>query len=50
MAQDFGWSMDDFWEEEALTPEEEAAEERSQRQMMHDEMIGEIYNSRFAFD
>jgi len=50
MAQDFGWSLDDFWEEEPLTPEEAAAEERSQRQMIHDEAIGEMYASRYAFD
>jgi hypothetical protein len=49
MAQDYGWSMDDF-SEEALTPEELAAEERSQRQMIRDEEIGEMYANQFAFD
>jgi hypothetical protein len=49
MAQDYGWSMDDFFEE-ALTPEELAAEERSQLQMIRDEQIGEMYSAQFAFD
>lgn len=49
MAQDYGWSMDDFFEE-ALTPEELEAEERSQLQMIRDEEIGEMYTSQFAFD
>jgi len=49
MAADYGWSMDDFFEE-APTPEELEAEERSQRQMIRDEEIGEMYNSQFAFD
>jgi hypothetical protein len=50
MAQDFGWSMDDFWEEEELTPEELEAERRSLAQQARDEMIGEMYNARFCFD
>ena len=45
MAQDFGWSMDDFWEEEELTPEELEAERRSLAQQARDEMIGEMYNA-----
>ena len=49
MAQDYGWSMDDF-SEEALTPEELAAEERSQLQMIRDEEIGEMYANQFAVD
>lgn len=49
MAQDYGWSMDDF-SEEVLTPEELAAEERSQLQMIRDEEIGEMYANQFAFD
>ena len=49
MAQDYGWSMHDF-SEEALTPEELAAEERSQRQMIRDEEIGEMYAAQWAFD
>lgn len=52
MAQDFGWSLDDdlLWEPEAPTAEELAAEERSQRQMILDSEIGEMYASRYAFD
>ena len=52
MAQDFGWSLDDdlLWEPEAPTAEELAAEERSQRQMIIDSEIGEMYASRYAFD
>jgi len=49
MAKDYGWSMDDF-SEEAPTPEELAAEERSQRQMIRDEEIGEMYAAQWAFD
>ncbi len=49
MAQDYGWSMDDFWED-APTPEELEAEERSQRQLIQDEAIGELYASSYAFD
>jgi hypothetical protein len=50
MAQDFGWSMDDFWEEEPLTPEEQLASDRAQARIAHEEMIGEIYASQWAFD
>lgn len=50
MAEDFGWSLDDFWEEEPLTPEEEAAERRSLEQQAREEMLGEMYNARFCFD
>ena len=49
MAADYGWSMDDFFEE-ALTPEEEEAERRSQRQMAEDAFIGEMYNAKYCFD
>jgi hypothetical protein len=48
MAADYGWSLDDF--DDALTPEELEAEERSQRQMIRDEEIGEMYANQFAFD
>ena len=49
MAQEYGWSMhDDFFEE--ATPEELEAEERSQRQMIRDEEIGEMYSAQYAFD
>jgi hypothetical protein len=50
MAQDLGWSLDDFWDEEPLTPEELEAERRSLAQQARDEMIGEMYNARFCFD
>ena len=50
MAEDFGWSLDDFWEEEPLTPEEEAAQRRSDERQAREEMIGEMYASQFAFD
>jgi hypothetical protein len=49
MAAEYGWSLDDF-SEEAPTPEELAAEERSQLQMIRDEEMGEMYASQFAFD
>ena len=40
----------DFFEEEELTPEEQAAQDRADRQQIRDEMIGEMYNARFSFD
>jgi hypothetical protein len=49
MAADYGWELDDF-SQEAPTPEELEAEERSQRQIIRDEEIGEMYASQFAFD
>jgi hypothetical protein len=48
MAADYGWSLDDF--DDAPTPEELEAEERSQRQMIRDEEIGEMYANQYAFD
>ena len=48
MAADYGWSLDDF--DDAPTPEELEAEERSQRQMIRDEEIGEMYAAQWAFD
>lgn len=50
MEDDYGWELDDFFEEEALTPEEEARERRSQEQMSREEMVGEMYASQWAFD
>lgn len=50
MAQDYGWSMDDFWEEEPLTPEEQEASDRAQWQVACEEAIGEMYAARYAFD
>jgi hypothetical protein len=50
MAADFGWDLDDFWEEEILTPEEQAASDRAQERLAHEEAIGEMYASRYAFD
>ena len=50
MAQDFGWSLDDFWEEEPLTPEEQLASDRAQARVCEEEALGELYASRYAFD
>lgn len=50
MAEDFGWDLDDFWEEEILTPEEQLASDRAQAQIAHEEMLGEMYASQYAFD
>ena len=50
MAEDFGWDLDDFWEEEILSPEEQAASDRAQARLAHEEAIGELYASQFAFD
>ena len=47
MAVDFGWSLDDFWEEEPLTQEELDAERRSQEQEARDSMIGEMYAAQW---
>jgi hypothetical protein len=49
MAADYGWELDDLFQE-GSTPEELEAEERSQLQMIRDEEIGEMYSSQFAFD
>jgi hypothetical protein len=49
MAADYGWELDDLFQE-ASTPEELEAEERSQLQMIRDNEIGEMYASQFAFD
>ena len=50
MAEDLGWSMDDFWEEEPLTPEEQAASDLAKARVAQEEAIGEMYASRYAFD
>lgn len=50
MAMDFNWSLEDDWEVEPLTPEEEAAERRSMERQAREESIGELYASQFAFD
>jgi hypothetical protein len=50
--QDFGWEIDDndFFFEEILTPEEQAASDLAQARIRHQEAIGEIYASQYAFD
>lgn len=51
MAQDLGWDLDDdFWEEEILTPEQQAASDRAQALIAYEEAMGEMYASQFAFD
>lgn len=50
MAEDYGWDLDDFWEEEPLTPEEQLASDRAQAQVAYEEMIGEMYAAQYAFD
>lgn len=50
MAIDFGWSLDDSWEEEPLNQEELDAERRSMKQEAIDSMVGEMYASQWAFD
>jgi hypothetical protein len=42
--------MDDFWEDEALSPEELAADRASERQLAELEAVGEVYNARWSFD
>jgi len=41
---------DDFWDEEPLTPEEQAESDRAQARLVHEEAIGEMYAAQFAFD
>lgn len=46
-------SIEEFFsdfEEEVLTPEEEVAQARAQARLAHEEMIGEMYASQYAFD
>ncbi len=43
-------SNDFFFDEEPMTPEEEAAERRSQEQEARDSMMGEMYNAQYSFD
>lgn len=52
MAQDFGWSLyeDDIWEEEILSPEEQAKSDLAQARLREEEAVGEMYASRYAFD
>ena len=50
MAADYGWELDDFFEEEALTPEELAEERRQEARQARENEIGEMYASQFAFD
>jgi hypothetical protein len=52
IAQDFGWSLyeDDFFVEEVLSPEEQAASDRAQARLREEEAVGELYASRYAFD
>jgi hypothetical protein len=52
MAEDFGWTLDedDFFEEEILSPEEQAESELAQARIRAEEAMGELYASRYAFD
>lgn len=50
MEEEFGWSLDDFWEEEPLTPEEDEARRRAEARLAREEEIGELHASRYAFD
>lgn len=50
MAQDFGWSLDDFWDDEPLTPEELEAEARAEAAHAREAAVGELYASQFGFD
>lgn len=49
MAQDFGWSLDDFWEEEH-TPEQEAAEYRAFIKQQEQEAYAEFLDAPNCFD
>jgi hypothetical protein len=48
--EELTWDADDFWEEEILTPEEQLESDKAQARLRHEEAIGEMYASQFAFD
>lgn len=50
MEEELNWSLDDFWEEEPLTPEEAEASRRAEARVAHEEALGEIYNAQYCFD
>lgn len=50
MAEDFGWSLDDFWEDELLTPEEQAAQDRAWFRQQELEAYAELLESPYAHD
>jgi hypothetical protein len=49
MAEDFGWSMDDFWEEE-ISPEEQVAQDRAYYRQQEQEAYAEFLQSPYSFD
>ena len=49
MAQDFGWSMDDFWEEE-LSPEEQAEADEAYYHQQELEAYAEFLDAPNCFD
>lgn len=50
MSQDFGWDLEDDWEDEILTPEEQVASDRAQALLAYEQAMGEMYASQYAFD
>jgi hypothetical protein len=50
MAQDYGWSLEDDWEWEPLTPEQEAAERLQLEADARAEMMWEMTNAQWCFD
>ena len=50
MEEMFGWSMDDFFEEEPETPEEAASRRRWEAQEIQNEMYAEMHMARYCFD
>ena len=42
--------IEEFEEQMALSPEEEALDRRSQEQAAHDGMIGEMHHAQYSFD
>ena len=49
MAQDFGWSLDDFWEEE-LSPEEQVEADKAFYRQQELEAYAEFLDAPFCFD
>jgi hypothetical protein len=48
--EEITFTEDDFWEEEVLSPEEQLESNKAQARLRHEEAIGEMYASQFAFD
>ena len=50
MEQTYGWSLDDFWDEEPLTPEEQAEADKAYYEQQKQESYAEFLMSPYCFD